>query len=283
MPILLDGALSLQYSEEGEGEAVVLVHGSASSNRQWRTLTERLRPRHRVVAVNLHGYGATTPWPGPARMSLYAQARLVAMALRQTEGPVHVVGHSTGGSVALKAASLLGPKVASLTLLEPNPFYLLKDVPRASEAWLEIAELRDHVQCLGAIGDWHGAAERFADYWLGAGSWSAMADRKRESFAGAMPPVAHDFDAVMDELVPIERWAALPCPTMLVGDPHTQAPIREVSRLFASRCRDWRFESISGAGHMAPLTRPDLVDPLVEEFIASSIGDALRCTKFRAA
>jgi pimeloyl-ACP methyl ester carboxylesterase len=42
---------------------VVLVHGSVSGNRQWLTLTEALKDRYRVLAINLFGYGQTTRWP----------------------------------------------------------------------------------------------------------------------------------------------------------------------------------------------------------------------------
>lgn len=44
--------------DEGSGEAVVLVHGGASSNRQWKALIEALRGELRVLAPNLHGAGA---------------------------------------------------------------------------------------------------------------------------------------------------------------------------------------------------------------------------------
>lgn len=66
--------------------------------------------------------------------------------------PVHLVGYSFGGSVALKAAELLGSRVGSLVLLEPNPFYLLQQAGR-TEAYLEARSLRDHVKCFGSLGD----------------------------------------------------------------------------------------------------------------------------------
>lgn len=43
---------------------------------------------------------------------------------------MHLVGHSFGGSVALKAAELLGNGVARMILLEPNPSHLLLQAGR---------------------------------------------------------------------------------------------------------------------------------------------------------
>ena len=55
MPTLERSGLRIDYSDAGEGPAVLLVHSSASSNRQWRKLIERLSPRYRVLAPNLRG------------------------------------------------------------------------------------------------------------------------------------------------------------------------------------------------------------------------------------
>jgi pimeloyl-ACP methyl ester carboxylesterase len=151
MPVLLKGSLKIDYIDDGQGELVVLVHSSVSGNRQWRALMEALKDRYRVLAINLYGYGETTPWPGTALQSLYAQAQLVLALCEEAAGPVHLVGHSFGGSVAMKTAMLLGPRVRSLSLLEANPFYLLKQDGR-TQAFLESRALRDSREMLRLVG-----------------------------------------------------------------------------------------------------------------------------------
>src|SRR5262245_28687096 len=207
MPVLIKGSLKIDYTADGQGQPVVLIHSSVSANRQWRALTEALKDRYHVLAVNLFGYGETTPWPGTSPQSLYAQAQLVMALCDEVGGPVHLVGHSFGGSVALKAASLLGPRVGRLVLIEPNPFHLLEQAGRR-DAFLESRELRDYVKCFGSLGDWSTVAERFADYWLGDGSWSAMPERRRAAFIASVPPNFHEWDAVMSEKTPIAEWRA---------------------------------------------------------------------------
>ena len=63
MPILSKGRVRIDHPDDGQGQTVVLVHGSVSGNRQWLTLTEALKDRYRVLAINLFGYGQTTRWP----------------------------------------------------------------------------------------------------------------------------------------------------------------------------------------------------------------------------
>jgi pimeloyl-ACP methyl ester carboxylesterase len=266
LPILTKGRLKIDHTDDGDGQPVVLIHSSVSANRQWRALTEVLKDRYRVLAINLFGYGETTPWAGAAPQSLYAQAQLIMALCDELRAPLHLVGHSFGGSVALKAAGLLSSRVRSLILLEPNPFYLLKQSGR-TEAFLESRGLRDHVKCYGALGDWSKVAERFADYWLGDGAWNAMPEQRRTAFAASLPPNFHEWDAVMEEETTIEEWKNLKARTLVVSDGATRLPIREIVTLFAKTCPHWTFRTIPEGGHMAPLTRPELINPVVRQFL----------------
>jgi pimeloyl-ACP methyl ester carboxylesterase len=123
------------------------------------------------------------------------------------------------------------------------------------------------VKRFGALGDWRSVAERFADYWLGDGAWSAMPEKRRAAFAQAVPPNFHEWDAVMGETTTIDEWAALPATTLVVSDPGTRRPIREIVELLAEAAPHWAFRTITEGGHMAPLTRPDLINPIVREFL----------------
>ncbi len=268
MPVLTKGPLKIDYADEGQGQPVVLIHSSVSANRQWRALTEELKSRYRVLAVNLFGYGETTPWPGTSTQSLYAQAQLVLSLCEEIDGPIHLVGHSFGGSIALKSAMLLGSRVGSLVLLEPNPFSLLKQSGRR-QAFLESMGLRDHVMCFGPLGDWSKVAERFADYWLGDGTWSSMPENRRAAFEASLRPNLHEWDAVMNEQTTIEDWKTLTTRTLVVSDPTTRLPIVEIVDIFAEACPHWTFKTIAEGGHMAPLTHPELINPIVSKFLAA--------------
>ena len=85
------GDLEVDFTDEFEGEPVILVHSSGSSNRQWRSLTELLSQRYRVLAINLFGYGSTTPWPGREPQTLADQADLL-VALAERVGRPRSVG-----------------------------------------------------------------------------------------------------------------------------------------------------------------------------------------------
>jgi pimeloyl-ACP methyl ester carboxylesterase len=177
------------------------------------------------------------------------------------------VGHSFGGAVAMKVAARSAGRVTKLALLEANPFYLLKQAGRG-EAYAEAAGLRDWIKQKGAEGAWRAAAERFSDYWAGPGSWSATGAERQDSFIDALKPNYSEWDAVMNEATSLDEWAKLlPRDTLFLHDPATVLPIREITALFRQACPHWRFAEIEAGGHMAPLVRPDLVNPVVKAFL----------------
>jgi pimeloyl-ACP methyl ester carboxylesterase len=97
-----------------------------------------------------------------------------------------------------------------------------------------------------------------------------MALERRTAFAEALKPNFFEWDAVMNEATPVEQWASLlPRATLLVCDPGTVLPIREITALLRRSSPGWTYREVPGAGHMAPLTRPDLINPLVGSFLSA--------------
>ena len=259
--------IQVDFLEAGSsGPVVMLVHSSVSGARQWRRLMEGLKDRFRVRAVNLFGYGKTPPWPTEETQTLEDQARLVEAALPANADEVYLVGHSFGGSVAMKTAARLGDRVSKLVLLETNPFYLLAQASR-DEAFAEAMDLRNCIKKFGVLGQWTTAAERFSDYWNGKGTWQEMPWDRRVAFTEALKPNFFEWDAVMNETTSAAKWATLlPRDTLLVCDPETVLPIREITAILRRSCPAWAHKELPGAGHMAPLTRPELVNPIVRSF-----------------
>jgi len=238
-----------------------------SGARQWRGLMEDLKSHFHVRAVNLFGYGKTPPWPAESRQSLTDQALLVEAALPAGADKICLVGHSFGGAVAMKVAARQSGRVAKLVLLEPIPFQLLAQAG-CTDAFSEARNLCNIVKKYGAVGEWSMAAQKFADYWTGAGTWQEMPPDRRLAFSEALKPNFFEWEAVMDDMTPVEEWTALlPRATLLAFDSAGVLPTREIAAVLRQSCPDWTFAEVRGAGHMAPITRPDLINPLVCSFL----------------
>ena len=110
--------------DEGEGPVVVMVHGIASSSVTFEKLVPLVDPYHRVVAIDLLGFGES-PAPESAEYTIHehmaALARTIsALKLRK---PFVLVGHSLGALIAARYAALHPRKVSKLVLISP-PVYL---------------------------------------------------------------------------------------------------------------------------------------------------------------
>jgi pimeloyl-ACP methyl ester carboxylesterase len=250
-------------------ETVVLLHCSGSSGAQWRALAAKLAGRYAVVAPDLIGYGAAAPWPGQHEFSLAQEAA----ALQIPDEPVHVVGHSYGGAVALHIARTRPELLRSLTLIEPSAFHLLHGGDETDMAALrEISAVATEAKTALAGGDYLRAFGRFVDYWSGPGSWAAMPAERRVAFAPQLAKVALDFHALFNEPARIEHVQEITAPTLLVQGGGTKLPSRCVCKRLRDALPAARFRVVQGAGHMLPLTHRDQVNALIAAHIdANSI------------
>lgn len=250
----------------GAGRPVVLLHSSLSSKSQWRALIERMRGTHRLIAIDLSGYGET-PLPAISEaFSLTDEVRLVERVLAETLEPgerFHLVGHSYGGAVALRLAYDLRQRVRSLSLFEPVAFHLLdgNDAGR-----IDAKTLAQALEAGFQRGDWLGAAARFVDYWSGPGSFSRLPTDKQIALSRTLAKVALDFRASFDEPLSAGDYRCIAMPTCLIGGLSSPCSTASVLGILTAVLPDHQLHWVA-AGHMAPVTHPTLVNPIIEGFI----------------
>lgn len=270
----VDGA-SVYYREWGSaGAPVVLLHGSAGSGAQWEALAAVLSPRFHVVAPDLPGYGRTGDWTG-GRTDLTGGAALLDAPALGAPRPVHLVGHSYGGALALRAALDRPERIASLTLIEPVAFHLLGeggDLGRALHG--EIADLAGGFAVRVSAGKRDGAMARFVDFWNGPGAWDRARPETRRDLARRADRVAADFAALMGETAPLAAYGRIAAPTLVLCGQTSHWATYAVAEMLEGALPAARLSIVPGAGHMAPITHPDPVNRAVAAHLeaASAAG-----------
>ena len=107
----------IRYLDVGQGPPVVLIHGFASSLETWNGVVPALAKTHRVIALDLKGFG----WSGRPEgdYSPRAEAELVFGLLDQRGvDRAAVVAHSWGASVALEMALAKPARVTRMALYD---------------------------------------------------------------------------------------------------------------------------------------------------------------------
>lgn len=98
-------------------EVMILIHGNMSSSIHYQPIWDALAQDHRVLAMDLRGFGDSTYHTPIESLKDLAQDVALFMEALDVE-QAHVVGWSTGGGIALELALLEPKKVRSLVLLE---------------------------------------------------------------------------------------------------------------------------------------------------------------------
>lgn len=259
----------------GAGTPVVLLHSSLGSKSQWAALAQRLASRYRVIAPDLCGYGDNPASTALAGFALDDEVRLVAErvdALVEPHVRVHVIGHSYGGLVALRFAQSRRGRVASLSLYEPVAFRVLDNEDPALK---EVQRLAERVSDLVALGHAHDAARAFVDFWNGEGSYASLALPVQVSVARRVAKLPLDFHAAASWPLDPGQLRAIVTPTLLLTGCRSPAVVQRVHAAL-SRLLPKRWLRSFDAGHMAPVTDADRINPWFESFLDfSAEGDTV--------
>lgn len=222
---------------------VLALHPMLASGAIWRGVAARLdRP---LIAPDLPGHGRA-----PEATGDYFAAAVTTAREALPDGPVHLLGHSFGGVVAL-ALLAGGVRPASVTLVEPVLFAaagpVLRDAHRAEMAPFDIA-LRD--------GEPEAAARHFHGLW-GEGTWDDLPPRTRAGLAAGTHRIAATAGALMDDTAGIlDGLPVDPPPVMIVTRASPPPLVAGIADGLADRLPRARVARL-GRGHMLPLTDPE--------------------------
>ena len=246
---------------DGDGEAVLLIHGLGGTSNVWTPLLPALA-RHRAVRPDLPGSGRSHRVEGPLSIARFVEAMQRVCAVLRLDR-VHVAAHSLGTIVALHLAVVAPRLVRSLALFGP-----LACPPDAA---------RPGIRARGAKAREDGEAgmQAIADALLTAAVSTETRTRRplavtavRELLMRQSPEgYARTCEALADAQA--TDVGAIACPTLLVtGDEDAVAPAQAVRQL-GERIAGARVEVLSRCGHWTPVEKPAECEDLLRRFYAT--------------
>lgn len=119
----VDG-IRVRFRDAGSREKppVLLLHGIGRSLEDWQGLYGRLAPAHRVISVDLPGFGLSERTAGRYTMESIARFVIAFLDVLGEHRPLHVVGNSLGGAIAMTISTLEPERVRSLVLVNSAGF-----------------------------------------------------------------------------------------------------------------------------------------------------------------
>jgi pimeloyl-ACP methyl ester carboxylesterase len=171
----------MSYQDNGQGTAIVLVHGSANDYRVWAAQVPVFGSKLRVINVSLRHFYPER-WDGSgADFSITQHASDVAQFIKNLGfGKVHLLGHSRGGAVVAQVAKN-NPEVIRTLILEDGSIEMpVEETPESKDAAEFTTRLRGNLQSGLKSGDKEKATAAFIEELNGPGSWERTPDPIRQ-------------------------------------------------------------------------------------------------------
>jgi pimeloyl-ACP methyl ester carboxylesterase len=257
----------------GEGPAIVFVHGLSGSWPNWLEQLPAFAVDHRVIAMDLPGFGHS-PMPDE-RITISAYARTLDGLLEALEvSAATVVGNSMGGFVSAELAIAYPQRVERLVLISAAGIstYRHRDVERIDPYLRRLAPIiAVYTGWTAARSDWVARRRGLRNMTLGfvtrhPGQLPAALAAEQLRGAGK-PGFMQALRANIDYPIS-ERLPEIACPTLIVwGAEDKVIPVADAS-MFEELIPDSRKAIFEDTGHMAMLERPESFNALLSEFIA---------------
>lgn len=268
------GTTRVDYVELGEGPPVLFVHGLGGSWRNWLENLPSFARDHRVVAIDLPGFG-TSPIP-PEKISITAYGELVvAVADRLGLGPeTALVGHSMGGFISTDAVTGSPERFSCLTLVAAAgiTFAAMSD-SRKSVTSAAIKMIRP-LMANRVDRSLHRKRLRAASF-SGLVAHPSLIDREilweLARYAATAPGMIEATDALYG-YDSRERLAEIEIPTLVMwGRKDRLVPVA-AAHAYMERIPGARLSIIDDTGHMVQMERPARFNREVEAFVSGPAG-----------
>ena len=237
----------VEYDDCGAGPTVVLVPGSCSTGAAWRPVIAAWEGQFRCVTTSLLGYGRTAERRTAADPCISHEAEALEAVIRKTGGPVHLVGHSFGGVVALAVALRNRVPLASLSIVEAPAVELLRE----SDEHQHYRAFRQMSEAYFADFE-NGNQEAIAsmiDFYGGAGTYASWPPRVRAYAVETTPVNILDWASAYDFALSETALAAIQIPTLVLRGGASHPAMQRANELLGTHIKGASLLTIAGAAH----------------------------------
>ena len=277
MPDIDIGGATLHYAALGAGEPILLIPGLGLDHSYYRFGMPLLARHLQVLAVDPRGIGRSTKSPPPYTVEAWADDFAV-MIDKLGFGPIHVLGSSLGGSMALALAQRHPGKLMSLMVVGG-----FSELDRATELNFRLRlRLIEKLGMSDEVADYMGLwtlTRKFINSDAGYATMRANQDIIRANSA-------ESYSAFVEALL---KWGrcqpgqereakfttlldSIALPTLVVTSDNDHLIPKELSDLIAARIAGATLVVMPGAGHIPFMEQPAEVVRIVLEFLEGLDG-----------
>jgi non-heme chloroperoxidase len=263
--------LTFHYIESGQGTPVLLVHGTLEDYRTWDGQLEALSKGYRLITYSRR-YHYPNEWiKDSTDFSITMHARELAALIKALNlPPVHLIGHSYGGSIAFLVARDHPEVIRSLTLAEPSLVPLLKTTAEG-DALLTSFITTSIVPSSDAFkqGNHEEGVRRFVNGVLGEGSYEKLPPPVRTRVMDNVQELKGELSS--QDLYPpttCEDVQKVKVPTLLVDGELSPKMFHVIDDMLQHCLPSVERATIPAASHQMEVENPQAFNETVLAFIA---------------
>jgi len=265
--MLISDGYQIHFEDTGSGVPVLFVY--------------------RLIGTSLNGYGNTAETRSIGDADITHGVRVIEAVAARIGEPLHLVGHSLGGYIALAAALAGNIELLSLSLFEANPMPLVKpsrmDLFALAEkitADFAAAIAAEQADAAGLIIDFWGGRGSFQsmpeavgliiDFWGGRGSFQSMPEAVRAYCRTTTAANLLDWHGALAADLTANDCVQLDCDVLLVRGSEANSLIVAITDLLREHLPNAQPRVVAGAGHFLISSHADECGALLAGFLSSS-------------
>jgi len=257
----------IDYQEDGAGPTVVLVPGSCSTGAAWKPVIAAWNGGFRAVTTSLLGYGGTVERRTELDPDVSHEAEIVEAVIRRTAGPVHLVGHSFGGMVALVVALRNRVSLSSLTIVEAPALHLLRREGE-EEHHRAFRQMTDSYFAAFRAGE-RTAIEAMIDFYGGAGTFASWPPRVRDYAIESTAVNILDWASALGFPLEPASLAKVEIPSLVIRGGASPPAMRRANELLSQCLPGASLATVQGAAHFMIATHAGEVAGAIEQHISA--------------
>lgn len=267
MPSETVNGTTLAYDIAGEGQALVLVHGSWAVRQSWVFVVPGLTPFFRVVSYDRRGHGESDAQPEAG--TIHDDVADIAALIDVLDiAPAHVVANSYGACIALRLGVEHPDLVARMVCHEPPLLGVLEGSPDgkrlADEVWATFGEVRRRLE-RGDNAD--GAQYCIENVGPGPGTWAQLPPDVQNIFVQNAPTFLGELRDSDSFQVRLDLLKHLAAPVLLTQGDQSRAFFAPITEVLAGTLPNSRRHLMPGAGHNPQMTHSDDYVRVIRDFL----------------
>jgi pimeloyl-ACP methyl ester carboxylesterase len=241
-------SINSYFEVKGRGSPIVFIHGSYATTSTWKKMREQLEAKHLCISIKLPGHCGTPDPEDFSHPTIETELEIIEQVVSKlTDEPVHLVGHSFGGVIALAQALKGNLNLSQLTLFEPVSAWVLdrvQDEKMSARVQDFLVKYRQAVSNKETY-----VCGQVIDFWGGKGAFDALPIFIKE---GMEPLVKNNIrhwnidSSICSDLSDLKKCTV---PTRLVCGSHSNSVAHAICNHLSQQIPNSKKYVLEGASH----------------------------------